>query len=155
MSEYELELTPNQFLHLYQALPIYPRKVTQKPPNFETHPKLDITECKMHPVPQDIANEGGSHHKANQQYQYVDFNVSELNEETSPDQLNCNRRVRHFIEVSDLLNQSLPRTSLQKVKKIIQLEGSEEFLSNDQMLVQTTKSETTVIRVPDQRLRNN
>ena len=109
----------------------------------------------MHPVPQDIANEGGSYHKANQQDQYVDFNVSELNEETSPDQLNCNRRVRHLIEVSDLLNQSLPRTSLQKVKKIIQLEGSEEFLSNDQMLVQTTKSETTVIRAPDQRLRNN
>ena len=80
--------------------------------------------------------------------------MSELNEETSPDQFNCNRRVRNFIEVSDLLDQLLPRTSQQRVKKIIQLIGSEEFLSNDQMPVQATKSETTVIRAPDQRLRN-
>ena len=65
----------------------------------------------MHPVPQDIANEGGSDQKTNRQDQYVDFNMSELNEETSPDQFNCNRRVRNFIEVSDLLDQSLPRTS--------------------------------------------
>ena len=62
----------------------------------------------MHHVIQDIANEGGSDHKANQQDQYVDFNVSELNEETNPDQFNCNRRVRNFIEVSDFLDQSLP-----------------------------------------------
>ena len=90
----------------------------------------------MHPVPQDIANGGGSDHNTNQQEQYVDFNVSESNEETSPDQFNCNRRVRNFIEVSDLLDQSLPGTSQQRVKKIIQLEGSEEFLSNGQMSAQ-------------------
>ena len=56
--------------------------------------------------------------------------------------------------MSDLLDQSLPRTSQQRVKKIIQLEGGEEFLSYDQMPVQETKIETTVIRAPDQRLRN-
>ena len=31
-SEYESEFTPNQLLHLHQTLPIYPRKVAQKPP---------------------------------------------------------------------------------------------------------------------------
>ena len=92
--------------------------------------------------------------KTNQQDQYVDLNVSELNEETSSDQFNCNRRVRNFIEVSDLLYQSLPQTSQQRVKKIIQLEGSEEFLSNNQMPAQATKSEAIIIRAPDQRLRN-
>ena len=56
--------------------------------------------------------------------------------------------------MSDLLDQPLPRTSQQRVKKIIQLEAGEEFLSNDQMLVQATKSEATVIRAPDQRLKN-
>ena len=40
----------------------------------------------MYSVTKDIANERGSDHKANQQDQYVDFNVSELNEEASPDQ---------------------------------------------------------------------
>ena len=80
--------------------------------------------------------------------------MSELNEELSPDQFNCNRRVRNFIEVSDLQDQSLPRTSQQRAKKITQLEGSKEFLSNDQMPVQATKSEATVIRAPGQRLRN-
>ena len=44
----------------------------------------------------------------NQQDQHVDFNVSRLNEETSPEQFNCNGRVRNFIEVSDLLDQPLP-----------------------------------------------
>ena len=34
-SEHELEFTPNQLLHLRQTLPIYPRIVAQKPPNFE------------------------------------------------------------------------------------------------------------------------
>ena len=38
---------------------------------------------------------------------------------------------KEFIEVSDLLDQSLPQTPQQRVKKIIQLEGSKEFLSND------------------------
>ena len=52
----------------------------------------------MHPVTQDIANEGGSDHNTNQQDQYVDFNVSGLNEETSPDQFNCNRRVRNLLK---------------------------------------------------------
>ena len=80
--------------------------------------------------------------------------MSEFNEELSPDQFNCNRRVRNFIEVSDLQDQSLPRTSQQRAKKITQLEGSKEFLSNDQMPVQATKSEATVIRAPGQRLRN-
>ena len=56
--------------------------------------------------------------------------------------------------MSDVLDQSLPRTTQQRVKKIIQLEGGEEFLSYDQMPVQETKIETTVIRAPDQRLRN-
>ena len=73
--------------------------------------------------------------------------------QNSPEQFNCNR-VRDFIEVSDLLDQSLPQKSLQRVEKIIQLDGSEEFLSNDQMPAQATKSEATVIRAPDQRLRN-
>ena len=80
--------------------------------------------------------------------------MSELNEETSQDWFNCNRRIRNFVEVSDVLDQSLPRTTQQRVKKIIQLEGGEEFLSCDQMPVQATKIETTVIRAPDQRLRN-
>ena len=80
--------------------------------------------------------------------------MPELNEELSPDQFNCNRRVRNFIEVSDLQDQSLPRTSQQRAKKITQLEGSKEFVSNDQMPVQATKSEATVIRAPGQRLRN-
>ena len=53
----------------------------------------------------------------NQQDQHVDFNVSRLNEETSPEQFNCNGRVRNFIEVSDLLDQPLPQTSKQRVKK--------------------------------------
>ena len=80
--------------------------------------------------------------------------MSELNEETSPHQFNCNRRVRNFIEVLDLLDKSLPQTSQQRVNKIIQLEGSDEFLSNDQTPAKATKSEPTVIRVPDQRLRS-
>ena len=113
-----------------------------------------MTECTINFAPQHIVNEGGSNHKRNQEDQYVDFNVSESNEETSPDQFNCNRRVRNFIEVSDLLHQSLRRTSQQRVKKIIQLEGIKEFLSNDQMPVQATKCETTVIKVPYERLRN-
>ena len=108
----------------------------------------------MNPVPQVIANEGGSDHKTNQQDQYVDFNVSELNEETSPDLFNCNRRISNFIEVSDLVDQSLPRTNQQRLKKVIQLEGSKEFLSNNQIPAQATKSKATVIRAPDQRLRN-
>ena len=108
----------------------------------------------MYSVPQGIASERGSDHNTNQQCQYVDFNVSDLNEEASPDRFSCNRSVRNFIEVSDLLDQSLPQTSQQRIKKIIQLEGSEEFLSNDRMPAQTTKSEATVIRAPDQRLRN-
>ena len=58
----------------------------------------------MYSVPQGIANEGDSYHKINQQDQHVDFNVSRLNEETSPEQFNCNRRGRRFIEVSDLLD---------------------------------------------------
>ena len=48
----------------------------------------------------------------------------------------------------------MPQTSQQRVKKIIKLEGNNEFLSNDQMPVQTNKSETTVVRAPDQRLRD-
>ena len=153
--EYNLEFTPIQLLHIHQTLPIYPRKVAQKPPNFETHPKPDTIEPMMYySIPQDIANEGDSYHKTNQQDQHVYFNVSRLNEETSPETFNCNRRVRNFRSVSDLLDQPLPRTSQQRVKKIIQLEGGEEFLSNDQMPVQATKSEATVIRAPDQRLKN-
>ena len=70
---------------------IYPRKLAQKPPNFETHPTPDTTECTINFVPKDIVHEGGSSHKTNQQNQYVDF-----------------RRVRNFIEMSDLLDQSLP-----------------------------------------------
>ena len=108
----------------------------------------------MYSVPQDIANEKDSYHKTNQQDQHVDFNMSRLNEETSLEQFNCNRMVRNFIEVSDLLDQHLPWTSQQRVKKIIQLESSEEFLGNDQMAAQATKSEATVIRAPDQRLKD-
>ena len=67
---------------------------------------------------------------------------------------NCNRRVKNFIEVSDLLDQTLPQTSQQRIKKIIHLEDSEEFLSNDRVPTQTTKSEATFIRASDQRLRN-
>ena len=48
----------------------------------------------------------------------------------------------------------LPKTSQQRVKKIIQLEGNEEFLTNDEMQAKATKDEATVIRAPDQRLRN-
>ena len=51
----------------------------------------------MHSVPQDIANKRDSEHKINQQDQCVDFNLSELNEETSSDQFICNRRVENFI----------------------------------------------------------
>ena len=153
--EYNLEFTPIQLLHIHQTLPIYPRKVAQKPPNFETHPKQDTIEPMMYySIPQDIANEGDSYHKTSQQDQHVYFNVSTLNEETSPETFNCNRMVRNFRSVSDLLDQPLPRTSQQRVKKIIQLEGGEEFLSNDQMPVQATKSEAIVIRAPDQRLKN-
>ena len=153
-SEYELEFTPNQHLHLLQTLPIYPRKVAQNPTNFVKHQKSGTIEPKMNPLPQDIANEGGSDHKTNQQDQYVDFNESELNEETSPDLFNCNTRISNFIEVSHLVDQSLPRTNQQKLKKIIQLEESKEFLSNNQIPAQATKSKATVIRAPDQRLRN-
>ena len=78
--------------------------------------------------------------------------MSEFRKGTIPEQ--CNRRVKNFIEVSDLLDQNLPQTSQQRVKKIIQLEGSEEFLSNDQMPSQATKSEATIIRSPHQRLKN-
>ena len=56
--------------------------------------------------------------------------------------------------MSDLLDQSLPGTSQQRIKKIIQLEGSEELLSNDQMLVKATKGKTTVTRAPAQRIKN-
>ena len=56
--------------------------------------------------------------------------------------------------MSDLLDQLLPRTSQQSGKKIIQLEESEEFLSNDQMPAQATANEATIIRAPDQRLVN-
>ena len=108
----------------------------------------------MHSVPQVIDSEGNSDYKTNQKDQYVDLNVSNLNEETSLDQFNCNRRVNNFIKVSDLLDQLLPRTSQQRVKKIIQLEDSQESLTNNQMPVQATKSEKTVIRAPDQRLTN-
>ena len=90
-SEYE-DFTPKQLLHLHQTILIYPRKVLQMP-NFETHPKSDTVEPKIRSVPQGISIERGSEHKTNQQDQYVDFNVSELNEETSPDQFICNRRV--------------------------------------------------------------
>ena len=90
-------------------------------------------------VLQDTANEKGSDHNVKEQDKYIDFNVSELNEEASPDHFNCNRRVKNFIEVSDLLDQSLP---------------NEEFLSHDQMPAQTTKSEATAIKAPDQRLKN-
>ena len=153
--EYNLEFTPIQLLHIHQTLPKYPRKVAQKLPNFETHPKQDTTEPMMYySIPQDIANEGDSYHKTSQQNQHVYFNVSTLNEETSPETFNCNRMVRNFRSVSDLLDQPLPRTSQQRVKKIIQLEGGEEFLSNNQMPVQATKSEAIVIRAPDQRLKN-
>ena len=90
-SEYE-EFTLKQLLHLHQTILIYPRKVLQMP-NFETHPKSGTVEPKIRSVPQGISIERGSEHKTNQQDQYVDFNVSELNEETSPDQFICNRRV--------------------------------------------------------------
>ena len=63
-----------------------------------------------------------SYYKINQQDQHVDFNVSRINEETSPEQFNCSRRGRKFIEVSDLLDQPLPRTSQHRVKKIFQFE---------------------------------
>ena len=152
-SEYELEFAPNQLLHLHQTLTIYPRKVSQKP-NFETQPKPHKVEPKMHSAPQDIANRKGLNDKTKQQDQHVDFNVSELNEEGSPDQFNRKRRVKNFTEVLDQLDQVLPKTSQQRVKKIIQLEGSEEFLTNDEMQAQATKDEATVIRAPDQRLRN-
>ena len=66
-SEYELEFTPNQLLHLCQTLPIYPRKVAQKL-NFEANPKPDTVTFKMNSVPpQNIANERDSDHKTNQQ----------------------------------------------------------------------------------------
>ena len=42
----------------------------------------------MHYVPQGITNNGGSDHKTNKQEKYVDFNVSEINEKTNPDQFN-------------------------------------------------------------------
>ena len=45
-SEYELEFTPNQILHLHQILPIYPRKVGQKSLNFETQPKPDTISVR-------------------------------------------------------------------------------------------------------------
>ena len=35
-SDYKLEFTPNHLLQTHQTLPIYPRKVAQKPLNFET-----------------------------------------------------------------------------------------------------------------------
>ena len=49
----------------------------------------------------------------------------------------------------DLLDQWLPQRSQQRVKKIIQLEGSGEILSNDQMLLQANKSQETVIKAPE------
>ena len=95
-SEYELELAPNQLLHLRQTHT--PKNSSKhKKHNFERHPKPDIVEPKMHSVPQDIANKRDSEHKINQQDQCVDFNLSELNEETSSDQFICNRRVKNFI----------------------------------------------------------
>ena len=66
--EHEFEFSPNQLLHLHQTLPISP-KAAQKL-NFPTNPKPDTK-----PV-----NESDSDHTTNQQDQYVDFNVSELNE---------------------------------------------------------------------------
>ena len=61
--------------------------------------------------------------------------------------------------MSDLLDQWLPQRSQQRVKKIVQLEGSGEILSNDQMLLQANKSQETVIKAPEKlnwnlRLRN-
>lgn len=73
--------------------------------------------------------------------------MSELNEEASSDRFNCNRTAKYFIEVSDLLDQSLQQTFL---NKFIKLEVSEEFQTNDQMPAQVTKSEGTIIRAPDQ-----
>ena len=99
-SEYELEFAPNQLLHLHQTLTIYPRKVSQKS-NFETKPKPHIVEPKMHSVPQDIANRKSLNDKTKQQDQHVDFNVSKLNEEASPDQFNRKRKVKNFTEVLD------------------------------------------------------
>ena len=77
--------------------------------------------------------------------------MSQLNEEASPDRFNCNRTAKYFIEVSDLLDQSLQQTFL---NKFIKLEVSEEFQTNDQMPAQVTKSEGTIIRASDQWLRN-
>ena len=108
----------------------------------------------MHYVPQGITNNGGSDHKTNKQEKYVDLNVSELNEKTNPDQFNWNWRAMNFTEASYILNQSLPWTSQQRVKKVTQLEDSEEFLSKDQMPAQADKSEAIVIRAQDQHLRN-
>ena len=76
--EHEFEFSPNQLLHLHQTLPISP-KAAQKL-NFPTNPKPDTVEPKIHSVPKDIVNESDSDHTTNQQDQYVDFNVSELNE---------------------------------------------------------------------------
>ena len=129
-----LFILPNKLLHLHQTLSIHQRKVTQKP-NFETHPKPDRVDSKMYSTPQDIANERASDNKANQEDQFVDFNMFE--------------RVRNVRKVSDLLEQWLPQRSQQRVKKIIQSEGSGEILSNDQMRSQANKSQETFIKVPE------
>ena len=89
----------------------------------------------MYSTPQDIANERASDDKANQEDQFVDFNMFE--------------RVRNVRKVSDLLEQWLPQRSQQRVKKIIQSEGSGEILSNDQMRSQANKSQETFIKVPE------
>ena len=71
--------TKSTFIFIWNP-PHIPRKIAQKPPNFETHPKPDTIEPQTHHVPQGITNNGGSDHKKNKQDEYVDFNVSELNE---------------------------------------------------------------------------
>ena len=145
--------TKSTFIFIWNP-PHIPRKIAQKPPNFETHPKPDTIEPQTHHVPQGITNNGGSDHKTNKQDEYVDFNVSELNEKRSPDQFNWNRRAMNFTKVSYLLDQPLPWTSQQRVKKVIQLEDSEEFLRKDQMRAEANKSEAIVIGGPNQQLRS-
>ena len=74
----------NQLLYLRQQIYTQAQKS-----NFETHPKVDTVESKIYSELQEIANERGSDYKANLQDQYVEFNVSELNEEANPDHPNC------------------------------------------------------------------
>ena len=58
----------------------------------------------------------------------------------------------NFTKVSYLLDQPLPWTSQQRVKKVIQLEDSGEFLRKDQMRAEANKSEAIVIGGPNQQL---